>query len=59
MVNVLTGKAVAAEAITAEIVKKLRVQISAMPESNEVEKTSKVKEIEKMKALTRVGGILN
>lgn len=57
-VNVLTGKAVASENITSEIVKKALAQANSMPEKNDVEKMSKVKAIEKVKALARVGGIL-
>jgi F-type H+-transporting ATPase subunit epsilon len=56
-VNVLTGKAVAAEAITPDVVKKAEAAATAMPETNAVEKDSKGKAFAKVKAMAKVGGV--
>jgi F-type H+-transporting ATPase subunit epsilon len=54
-VNVLTGKAVAAESISADMVRKAESAANAMPETNAVEKASKDKALLRAKAMARVG----
>lgn len=53
-VNVLTGKAVASEAINAEMVRKAEIAANAMPETNAVEKASKEKALLRAKAMARM-----
>ena len=57
VVNVLTGKAVAAESISAEIVKKAQTVAESMPETNAVEKASREKALAKVKVMSKVGGV--
>ena len=57
VVNVLTGKAVAAEAINADLIKKAQATADAMPETNAVEKASREKALAKVKVMSRIGGV--
>ena len=57
VVNVLTGKAVTAEAITADVVKKAQAVAEAMPETNAVEMASRDKALTKVKVMAKVGGV--
>ena len=57
VVNVLTGKAVAAEAINADLIKKAQATADAMPETNAIEKASRDKALAKVKVMSRIGGV--
>ncbi|MFO0938722.1 MAG: ATP synthase F1 subunit epsilon [Gemmataceae bacterium] len=57
LINVLTGKAVAAEAINADVIKKAQATAEAMPETNSVEKASRDKALAKVKVMSHVGGV--
>ena len=57
VVNVLTGKAVASEAISADLIKKAQATADAMPETNAVEKASREKALAKVKVMSRIGGV--
>ena len=56
VVNVLTGKAVASEAINADLIKKAQATADAMPETNAVEKASREKALSKVKVMARISG---
>ena len=57
VVNVLTGKALAAEAINADLIKKAQATADAMPETNAIEKASREKALAKVKVMSRIGGV--
>jgi F-type H+-transporting ATPase subunit epsilon len=57
VVNVLTGKAVAAESINADVIKKAQATAEAMPETNAIEKASRDKALAKVKIMSRIGGL--
>ena len=57
VVNVLTGKAVAAESINADVIKKAQATAEAMPETNAIEKASREKALAKVKIMSRIGGL--
>lgn len=57
VVNVLTGKAVAADAISTDVVKKAQQFAESLPETNAIEKASREKALAKVKLMSKIGGL--